>query len=737
MSPRATTMLAIAAVAVAAFLAGRACNGTPNASPAAAPAVPAAATAWTCSMHPQVRLPGPGNCPICFMALIPAQAGGGDSGGETNVVLSTAAKALAEVETAPVERRAVATEIRMVGKVEPDESRISTISAWVPGRLERLFVDTTGVPVQQGDHLLVLYSPELLTAQRELQQARRRLAETPDERFASLALSAAREKLRLLGLADAQIAEIEAGDAPSDRITIHAPTGGIVVQKNGIEGMYVAVGTSIYTIADLARVWVKLDAYESDLAWLRLGQTVTFEAEAHPGEPFTGRIGFIDPVLDERTRSVKVRVNVANEDGRLKPGMFVRAVVRATLGAGGVVEDTWLRDKWICPMHPDVVADAAGSCSECGMPLVTSESLGYARTPAEAEPPLIVPATAPLRTGTRALVYVEVEGAERPTYAPREVLLGPRAGEYVVVREGLESGERVVVNGNFKIDSALQLQGGPSMVSRTEEQEPAAAPGKIEPVELSEPARARLEALVASYLDLADRLAADDAAGARRAAQALRAALAGLNGLEAQDAANLRTGAERALEGDASIETLRRGFLTLSEALPDVLARYRPALAQDLHQFHCPMAFDDRGAAWYQRGELLANPYFGAAMLRCGSRVGVVAASAGAPPAEATPEARVVAAYLAMHDALAADDAAAASRAAREAGSLLFEEAASAGADLAALRAAFRELSESLDELQQDATLVRYRSASGAPWYQRGDTPRDPYLGGQRGSDGR
>jgi Cu(I)/Ag(I) efflux system membrane fusion protein len=231
------------------------------------------------------------------------------------------------------------------------------------------------------------------------------------------------------------------------------------------EGMYVNTGTPIYTVADLSQVWVRLDAYESDLPWIRYGQTLTFSTEAYPGEVFKGWISFIAPMLDPRTRTVKVRVNVPNPDGRLKPEMFVHALVTSQIAQGGKVMDPNMAGEWICPMHPSVVKDEKGTCDICGMDLVTTESLGYVAAEAAGPLPLVIPATAPLITGKRAVVYVKQPDTELPMFEGREVVLGPRAGDYYVVVSGLSEGELVVTHGNFKIDSALQIQAKPSMMN--------------------------------------------------------------------------------------------------------------------------------------------------------------------------------------------------------------------------------------------------------------------------------
>ncbi len=426
---------------------------------------------WYCSMHPQIIREGPGLCPICEMDLIRMPEDMAEKASPRELAVSEAAAELMEIQTTPVERRAAAVDVRMVGKVDYDETRVKAITAWAPGRIDRLFVDFTGTRVAKGDHLVNLYSPELISAQAELLQAARAASRTGEETSEYLrgstqaTLEATREKLRLLGLRAEQIESIEETGEPVTHVTIYSPIGGIVIEKTATEGMYVSTGSHIYTVADLSEVWVMLDAYESDLPWIRYGQEVRFTAEAFPGEVFAGWISFISPTLNPKTRTVKVRVEVSNADERLKPDMFVRAVVESMVAQEGKVMDPNMAGQWICPMHPSVVADEAGDCTICGMDLVTTESLGYvAAEPAE-QLPLVIPASAPLITGKRAVVYVAVPDREYPTFVGREVVLGPRAGNWYIIEEGLAEGERVVTNGNFKIDSALQIQAKPSMMN--------------------------------------------------------------------------------------------------------------------------------------------------------------------------------------------------------------------------------------------------------------------------------
>ena len=558
---------------------------------------------WTCSMHPQIRQPKPGQCPICAMDLIPVAAPAtGDFLGPRQLRLSPAAQQLASIQTAPVERRFAPVETRMVGKIAVDETQVRTIAAWVAGRIDRMYVDYTGVRVEKGDHIAYLYSPELLTAQEELIQAlraRERLVDsgTSFGQTAQATVEAAREKLRLLGLKEEQIERVERERQASDHLTIYAPTGGVVIEKHLSEGAYVQTGTPIYTIADLSRLWLELRAYESDLSWIHYGQAVEFSTEAYPGEVFSGQISFVDPVLDERTRTVRVRVNVANEQGRLKPGMLVWAVAQAEIGANGRAMSPALVGKWISPMHPEIVRDAPGVCDICGMDLVRAEELGYGT--GDDEPltaPLVVPASAPLLTGKRAVVYIALgEGL----YEGREVVLGPRAGDYYLVREGLREGEEVVVNGAFKIDSALQIRAQPSMMNA-----PAQADHRED--ELNGHVHGPPAAVWTAYFAMQQALSEDDLPGAQAAAAALAA-----------HPASQETG--DAISGADDLAVARQAFAELSTVLIRV-ARQGGVHAGPVHLFHCPMAFDNEGAAWLQQAMQTQNPYFGGQMYRCGSR---------------------------------------------------------------------------------------------------------------------
>ena len=611
--------------AVVLFALGRWSAGGADPSEEPAAQAPAAEVVWTCPMHAQILLPDPVPCPICGMDLVPRSAGADED--PRRLAMSPAAVELAGIATEPVRRRAVSRPVRMVGKVDFDETAVRTISAWVPGRLERLYVDYTGVRVRTGDHLVSLFSPELLSAQEELLATRARLTATGAEVSAFLrssnrgAYEAAREKLLLYGLSEEQVRRIEERGTAEDHVELSSPTSGVVIEKQLEEGAYVETGTHIYKIAALDSLWVLLDAYEQDLAWLRHGQEVRIQAEALPGEVITGTISFIDDVVHEHTRSAKVRVNVDNADGRLKPGMFVRAVTSARIGAGGEVLDRHLAGKWVSPMHPEIVKDGPGPCDVCGMDLVPAEELGLVSSAAgEEELPLVVPASAVLVTGRRAVAYVQVPDSERPTFEGREVLLGPRAGDDYVVLSGLREGELVATHGAFRIDSSMQILAKPSLMSLPADEGEGAAP------EL-QPFRVALAPVYGHYLAAQRALAADDEAAARSALVPLHEALHALSGDLLDEAWRARWSAaherlERGLEGaeqSADMAGLRVAFEDVAEGTLALERAFGHPGPDTLVEVHCSMAFDFRGASWLQQEGELANPYFGAEMLRCGS----------------------------------------------------------------------------------------------------------------------
>ena len=577
----------LVALALGLFLGRCTFAPAPQPAPLTATAIDRPAAVWTCSMHPQIQQAGPGQCPICGMDLIPLETDAPDNAAAPRTLaMSPSALALAEIQTLRVERRFPEVTVRLVGQLDYDETRLSSLTARFPARIDQLFVNYTGVPVAKGEHLARIYSPELVAAQRELLTA---TAADPSSSISRIA----REKLRLWDLLPEQIDAIVARGSPADDFELRAPTGGVVVAKNVKEGDYVKTGEPLFRIADLGELWLHLQAFESDLAKLRYGQSVAFTVEAWPGETFTGRIAFIAPAVDPRTRTIPVRVNVPNVDRRLKPGMFARGQVRVKLAAENQVFAPDLVGKWIGPMHPEIVKDGPGACDVCGMPLVPAETLGYAANPA-GEAPVVVP------------------GTDQAAFEGRDVTLGAEAENSVVILSGLAAGEEIVTHGAFKIDSALQILAQPSMMNPASPEaasgkRTAAAPPSIPPELLSK--------ILPGYFQLQTALARDDFAAAQASLRVMMAA-SGPTGVLA-DLIHRTLGAE-------NVDTLREPrFADLSNAVIAAVQAHPAALAGSgaVLRVHCPMAAQNRGADWLPTDAEVRNPYFGAAMLTCGEIV--------------------------------------------------------------------------------------------------------------------
>jgi Cu(I)/Ag(I) efflux system membrane fusion protein len=611
---------------------------------------------YTCSMHPQIKLPGFGPCPICFMDLIPVRAGDAESAGDA-ISLSARAQRLARVETAEVQPRELTHELPLVGKVAPDETRITYISSYIPGRLEKLFVNFTGGQVRKGDHLAEIYSPQLLVAQREyllaFENARRTASTTTAPGTAPPAsgqamLDAARTRLELWGVPRDQIEELERRRVPSDRMRIDAPQEGWVTERLAYEGMYAETGVRLFSLVDLRQVWVMLAAYEQDLQLLRLTQEVNFEAEAHPGRRFGGKITYVDPTLNEATRTVRVRVNVPNADLALKPGMFVRARVHVRIGERGRAIAPKLAGKWVCYMHPEIVKGAQGTCDICEMNLVTAESLNLGGDPAESPLALTVPQSAVLLTGPRAIVYVEqappaaavalARSSRDPSrlYEPREIELGPRIGDAYVVLAGLTSGERIVVRGAAQLDSAVQIQGKHSMMQPPEGGQSAAPPMTSRAV-AGGAYHITTSPMLRAYLALT-RALADDGVEASLAAlrefkRLAEAAMPdGLDSSGVDDFKSQISSLKSAIPDSITAPDRKPDIEAIRTALPKISAsmyRFLRTFGHDRQtpvvRAFCPMAFDDKGAEWLQAGDEIANPYFGAKMLLCGEIRGRIA----------------------------------------------------------------------------------------------------------------
>lgn len=366
------------------------------------------AEVWTCSMHPTVRQSGPGKCPICGMNLIPLTSEE-DDGDLAQVKMSETAIKLANIQTTVIGADKAVKEIRLNGKVQPDERRISSQSAHIPGRIERLLVNATGEYVQSGQAIAYIYSPELVTAQQELKEAYKIKDSQPT------LYAAAREKLKAWKLSDKQIDAMITESNSIERFPLRADVSGIVLERKVNVGDYVSRGMAIYDVADLSHLWLQFDVYESDLPWVKRGSEIEFTVESLPGEKFSGKIAFIDPIINPKTRVAKARVEVTNPGLRLKPEMFATGIIKTDLKS-------------------------------------TSE--------------IILPKSAVMWTGERSIVYVKNSSDRGVSFSLREVILGPSLGDSYVIESGIEPGMEVVTNGTFTVDAAAQLAGKPSMMNQ-------------------------------------------------------------------------------------------------------------------------------------------------------------------------------------------------------------------------------------------------------------------------------
>ncbi|MHC4599369.1 MAG: efflux RND transporter periplasmic adaptor subunit, partial [Planctomycetota bacterium] len=337
---------------------------------------------YTCSMDPQIRWDHPGLCPICSMELTPMT---GEAG--IGITLQPRYLQLADVRTAPVVHRALRREIRTVGMFEPDETKRKTVPAWIGGRLDRLLVDHTGQTVTKGEPLALIYSPELLRSRDEFLLARAEVVRAEAEGLGEgersrlrEALEAARSRLRRFGLSEEQVRRMETSENPRPRFEVLAPMGGTVLHKNVREGEYVHPGHVLYHVADLSTLWLVLDVYENELASLRVGQEVVFEPGPYPGERVGGFVTFIEPAVDPKRRTVRVRVPVDNREGRFRPSMFVKARIRVDLGPAGEVLTPTLGSH-ACPRHPEVISGEAGTCPLDGEPLTTRSEVALPAAP--------------------------------------------------------------------------------------------------------------------------------------------------------------------------------------------------------------------------------------------------------------------------------------------------------------------------------------------------------------------
>jgi membrane fusion protein, copper/silver efflux system len=382
---------------------------------AAAPAQKTAAEQkeqWQCPMHPSIVEDHPGDCPICGMKLVKIAGTGGSAGGAampeglSEVTIDTARQQLIGLKVVHAERGPVGGSWRTSGRVAIDETRWHHVNVKFSGFMEQVHADFVGRPVKKGEPLFSIYSPELLAAQQEYLLAletRKRLAQAGGmSTDGDDLVAAARRKLELWDVPRSEIARIERTGEASRTITFRSPATGVVTKKDVVPGMQVNAGAMPFEIADLSRVWVLADAYETDLRHVKVGTPASLTLKAFPNRSFEGRVAFIDPLLDPQTRTAKVRVEVPNASGALKPEMFGEVVFHGAKREG-----------------------------------------------------IRIPADAVIPTGTKSVVFVALGDGK---FQPREVQLGEGDASFVEVVSGIEKGDGVVTRANFLIDSESRLR---------------------------------------------------------------------------------------------------------------------------------------------------------------------------------------------------------------------------------------------------------------------------------------
>ena len=525
---------------------------------------------WTCSMDPQIMQPEPGDCPICGMDLIPAVAGA-DGLAADQFKLTENAMALANVQTVVVgSGEAEDNAIKLSGKIVENEEANSVQVSYFSGRIERLNVSFTGEEVRRGQLLATIYSPELYAAQQELLTASS-LKESQPALY-----KAVRNKLKLWKLSENQISQIESSGKVQENVPIYATVSGTVTEKLIEQGDYVKQGQPLLKIANLSSVWANFDVYENQIELLKKGQEVSVTTNAYPNKEFTGKVDFIDPTLNTKTRTVTLRVVLSNKDNLFKPGMFVSGKIK------GVASNT--------------------------------------------KEVLTIPSSAVLWTGERSLVYLKPDPNET-VFEMREITIGSKMGENYQVVDGLENGDEIVTNGTFTVDAAAQLQGKKSMMNhKSDKNESKEAHFNLnERVTVSKDFQNQLKAVFDDYIQLKDALVKDDTNNSAEEAKKLLSHLSKVDMklVKDKEAHEHWMVLEKEIKDSATsisntseIADQRRSFKSLSTHLTNAIEVF--GINETVYHQYCPMVDNDTGAYWLSKEEKVLNPYFGDAMLRCG-----------------------------------------------------------------------------------------------------------------------
>ena len=544
-------------------------------------------TIWTCSMHPQIRMNEPGLCPICGMDLIPLESNGSSIDPDAIQMTEDAMK-LANIQTMIVGGGDTASKkLALNGKVQIDERKLYTQSTHIPGRIEKLMINFTGEKVNRGQTLAMVYSPEMVTAQEELLQAYRMREAQPD------LFSAAKQKLSNLKIGSGTINKIISTNKPIQQFPITADVSGIITAKKVDLGDYVGQGMPIYEIADLSSLWVLFDVYETDMPWVKVGNKINYTIQSLPGESFEGVVTFIDPLINPQTRVASARVEVKNSENKLKPEMFVSGIISNNISSS------------------------------------TSKDI-------------VIPKSAVMWTGERSVVYIKNVISNKVNFKLREVTLGASLGDSYIIKEGLLTGEEIVVNGTFTVDAASQLAGKPSMMSpdggklatghnhgdvaNSSSNETSTSKNVI-PINLgiSQKAKDALNPIFTEYLKLTDALTSDNLVVAKKDGANLLKAVEAVNmslftGESHKAWMDISADLKSALQHIKHFKTLgelRKAFNQISESVINMEIAFKPN-NETLYVLHCPMANNNKGGDWISASKKVKNPYYGKAMLTCG-----------------------------------------------------------------------------------------------------------------------
>ncbi|MCP9200596.1 efflux RND transporter periplasmic adaptor subunit [Gramella sp. GC03-9] len=521
---------------------------------------------WTCSMHPQIMQPEPGDCPICGMDLIPAESGA-DGLAMNEIKMTENAMALANIQTTIVGNGTRSEDDGMIslsGKIATNEENNAVQASYFDGRIERLNVNYEGQKVNRGQILATIYAPNLVAAQQELLTTAS-LKESQPELY-----KAVRKKLKNWKLSESQIDAIESSGNVRDNFPVYATVSGTVSEVMAREGDYVKQGQPILKVSDLNSIWAEFDAYENQISNLKVGQKIKVVTNAYANKEFDATVSFIDPILNNATRTVTVRATLKNTDNLFKPGMFVTGKLKGEMKMNNQV--------------------------------------------------IIVPASAVMWTGERSLVYMKTNPNE-PVFEMREVTIGNRNGENYTITEGLQNGDEIVTNGTFTVDAAAQLQGKKSMMNQGKKESSMMPMSEME-MEFSENFQRQFKMALKPYLRMKDALVAGDANQVSAFAEATSTSLKStdIKSLGSMEQSHVKKSIEMldAIATNDILENQRGHFVILNENLVPIVMSVNGTDAM-LYVQKCPMANNNKGAIWLSAEKDIRNPYYGDAMLTCGS----------------------------------------------------------------------------------------------------------------------